>query len=81
MLKIDSLFIIKNPKGKFSFVGKIPTKLCQIVPATRSAILRGRAFEKAPGRMYMFKFPVFETEQEAIEFCKKHQVEYKLPTK
>jgi hypothetical protein len=63
------LHIIKNPAGTYSYVGSIPVSLGYEVPADRSAVMGGRSFRNAEGKLVEWEFPVFKTEQEAKDFA------------
>lgn len=64
------LHVIKFPSGKFGFVGSIPTALGQEVPASTAAVLGCRAHWNADKtELLEWKFPVFDTEQEARDFA------------
>ena len=60
--------VINNPAGTYSFVGTLPTVLAEMVPADKNAILGCRSFEHN-GQSMMWKWPVFETKQQAIDFA------------
>lgn len=80
MLNIKHTFVIKNPAGTYSYVGRIPVVLGNRIPATKSDIMGGRAYrynEDDPGNCYTWKFPVFPTRGEAVEFAAQRGVEVK----
>lgn len=63
------LHVIKNPAGTFSYVGSIPTDLGRQVPATTAAVMGQRAFRADDGSIVEWKFPVFATREEAVQFA------------
>jgi hypothetical protein len=63
------LHVLKNPAGTYSYVGSIPTALAEIVSADASAVMGGRAFRDEEGKTVMYKFPVFSTRAEAMDFA------------
>jgi hypothetical protein len=66
-----SLHIIQFPSGRFGYVGSIPTDLGEKVPADRAAILGCRSFrDPETGESMMWKFPSFDTLEEAIAHAK-----------
>lgn len=77
MLNIEVFYITKVPSGRFSFVGKIPTKICTKQKASKSDLVGGRWFLEN-GEYLSWKMPSFETLEEAIEHCKACDVEYSL---
>lgn len=82
MLQFTETHIIKCPTGKYAYVGKVPCCLGEIVPATNSDVMGGRAFknpDNPEGDLVTVKFPVFDTQDEAIEHCHKHDIEPRLP--
>lgn len=78
-MKMD-LHVISCPNG-YCFVGNIPVKLAQIVPATKSDVMGQRAFRDENGNLMTYRFPVFQTQQEAVDFAKSHSYEAKIPQK
>jgi hypothetical protein len=64
------LHIIKYPTGRYGYVGRIPTVLATQVPASTAAVMGQRSFYNDAGELVEWKFPVFDTEQEAIAFAK-----------
>jgi hypothetical protein len=62
------LHVIKNPAGTYSYVGSIPYVLGTVVKADRAAVLGNRTLNEraANGDIQMIKFPVFQTEAEAV---------------
>ena len=67
--------INKYPTGKFGYVGCIPTVLAEVVPADRPAILGNRAHRDDNGNIVMYKFPIFDTAQDARDFAVSRNVE------
>jgi hypothetical protein len=66
-----SLHINQFPSGRFGYVGSIPTDLGEKVPADRAAILGCRSFrDPETGESMMWKFPSFDTLEEAIAHAK-----------
>lgn len=63
------LHIIKFPSGRFGFVGEIPTALCYEVPATKAAIMGGRAVYNSEKECVELKAPSFETARAAFDFA------------
>ena len=63
------LCVIKNPVGTYSFAGSIPTVLGNEVLATRDDIRGQRWHKNDQGETVTWKFPVFETETDAIDFA------------
>ncbi|MHA1962824.1 MAG: hypothetical protein ACW99U_21755 [Candidatus Thorarchaeota archaeon] len=61
------LSIIKNPAGTYSYVGNIPTVLGNEVPATVDDVRGQRWHKNHHGDTMTWKFPVFATEQDAID--------------
>jgi len=69
------LYVIKNPKGTYSYAGKIPTSLGEKVKANQSDVAGGRAFwNDDKTKLLTVKFPTFETEQMAIDHAKAHGI-------
>ena len=64
------LHTIQYPTKKWGFVGSIPVALGEQVPATTSAVMGGRAFWNEKKELVEWKFPVFESQEAAIEFAK-----------
>lgn len=80
MFQFKHTFVIKNPAGTYSYVGRIPVVLGNQVPATVADIMGGRAHrynEDTPGDCYTWKFPNFPTRTEAVEFAAQRGVEVK----
>ena len=75
------LHVIKFPSGRFGYVGSIPTELGTEVPATKSALLGRRAHMDVNGNAVEWKFPAFDTEQEALDFAKSKGFEASVPRK
>lgn len=63
------LHVLKNPAGTYSYVGSIPVELAEVVPADRAATLGQRAFIDDNGKVMMYKFPVFQSLEEAVSFA------------
>ena len=66
------LHVIHNPAGTYSYVGSLPVTLARSVPATMSDTLGGRSFRGENGELCAYKFPVFQTEADAVAFAKSH---------
>jgi hypothetical protein len=71
---IAGIHILKNPKGTFHFVGRVPTELAFISSSddyVKTAILCGPGFarEKAELEGGTFKTRTFQTETEARDFA------------
>lgn len=66
------LHVFKNPAGTFSYVGSIPKSLAQLVPASDSDVMGGRAFSDDVGNILTYKFPTFKTREAAINFAETH---------
>lgn len=43
------LHIIDTPSGRYTYVGSVPPALCSIVPASKSDVMGGRAYESVDG--------------------------------
>lgn len=63
------LSVIKNPAGTYSYVGSIPTVLGTEVSATKSDIMGQRWHKNEAGETVTWKFPVFQSESEAIAYA------------
>jgi hypothetical protein len=63
------LHAMQFPSGKFGYVGSIPTALGIQVPATTAAVMGQRAFRNEAGEIVEWKFPVFDSLQEAVDFA------------
>ncbi len=63
------LHVIKFPSGRYGYVGSIPTVLGTEIPASRAAVMGCRSHTNAAGELVEWKFPVFDTEQEARDFA------------
>ena len=63
------LHVIKNPSGTYGFVGSLPIQLGNRVVASTSDIMAGRSLVDKFGLTYMIKYPVFETEVEAVNYA------------
>ncbi len=67
MFKNMGLHTIKCPTGKFAYVGSIPVALAEIVEASTSDVMGGRAWtDEATGKIVTTKFPVFDTNEAAV---------------
>ncbi|MDX1532674.1 MAG: hypothetical protein R3230_00550 [Nitrosopumilaceae archaeon] len=76
------LVIVDHPSGRYGYVGSIPTKLCEKIPATSAALIGGRAWKEDDGKYYEWKVPTFETKQEAIDFAESNGItNYDFPRK
>lgn len=62
------LHTIQYPTGRWGFVGTLPTDLATKVVATTSDVMGGRAFME-DGRPMTWKWPVFDTETDAVAFA------------
>lgn len=80
MFRNMGLHVIKNPAGTYSYVGSIPLDLATFVEPTTSDIMAGRTF-KVDGKIMTPKFPLFNTEQEAIAFAESKGHECKTPVR
>ncbi len=67
--------LIQFPSGRFGYVGSLPTVLATAVKATTSAVLGCRAYRGENGELLEWKFPTFETADEAIDFAKSKGVD------
>lgn len=65
------LHVMQFPSGRFGYRGSIPTALGTAIPASTSAILGCRSFRAENGDLMEWKFPTFDTEQEAKDFAEK----------
>lgn len=63
------LHVLKNPAGTYSYFGSVPVSLASIVPADRAAVLGQRAFFDVHGNLMMYKFPIFQSLEEAVSFA------------
>jgi hypothetical protein len=63
------LHVIKNPAGTWSYVGSIPTALAKAIPASTSAVMGQRSFRSENGEILEWRFPVFDTREEAVAFA------------
>lgn len=66
------LHVIQFPSKRFGFVGSIPTALGEIVPATTSDVMAGRAHRSPTGEILTIRFPTFDTESEALAHATAH---------
>lgn len=69
MFRNFGLHIIKFPSGRFGYVGSVPAALGTETPATRADVMGGRSHKNAKGDLVAWKFPVFDTEEEARAFA------------
>ena len=65
------LHIIETPNGRYAFVGNVPNKLGDIVPATKGDVLGQRAWKNEAGELVTRRFPSFETREEAFDYATK----------
>ena len=72
MLQNLPLCVILNPAGTYSYVGSIPRDLGQPAPASKSDVMGQRAYRGENGELLVTRFPVFKTEQDAIDHAAKH---------
>jgi hypothetical protein len=63
------LHVMKNPAGTYSYVGSLPVALAEVVPADREAVLGQRAFFDEARNLKMYKFPVFQSLEAALQFA------------
>ena len=56
------LAVIKNPKGRYQYVGSIPVELCNTHSPTIADIMAGRVYD---GIVYVSQ--TFRSEEQAIE--------------
>lgn len=66
--------IIKAPSGRFVFVGTLPTKLGDVIPATKSDALAGRAYVDDRGALVTVRFPAFDTVADAVAHAESRRV-------
>lgn len=59
-----------NLRSIYGYVGNIPVDLATATPATKSDVMGGRAMRDASGALVAPKFPVFDTQDGAIEFAR-----------
>lgn len=74
-----SLSVIEFPNGKFGYVGSVPLVLGSPIPASKSAIMGGRSYVAEDGNSYEWKFPNFDTQEEALTFARNKGFEPKTP--
>lgn len=60
------LHVIQAPSGRFIYVGTIPTVLGKMVPASDAAVYGQRAFRNDAGEIMEWKFPTFDTQEQAV---------------
>lgn len=70
MLSNLGLWVIKFPSGKYGFVGSMPLDLAEMVPATKSDVMGGRAIRNESGALVAPKFPAFADQAAAVEFAR-----------
>lgn len=58
--------VIKNPAGTYSYVGAVPGALAEIVPATYTDIIGGRAFSR-DGQTVAYHFQPRQSIQAAVD--------------
>lgn len=77
MLGNLGLHIIQYPTKLWGFVGSVPVDLCTEHPAQVSDILGCRTHTGPDGKPWVYKTPVFDTEEEARAFAasKGHEVQ------
>lgn len=61
------LYVILNPAGTYSYVGNLPRVLGVEADPTKSDVMGGRCYTKAPGVYKVTKFPTFPTAEAAIK--------------
>ena len=66
------LHIIDTPSGRYTFVGSVPTELCELRTATRADVLGGRAFKNSEGDAVAWTVPSFATMAEAMDHASEH---------
>ena len=69
------IHVTHNPAGTFSYVGTLPTVLATAKPATRADVMGCRSLLGPDGAQYAWKFPVFDTRQQAIDYAKSKGIE------
>lgn len=75
------LHIINFPSGNFGFVGSIPNVMCNIVTASKSDVLGGRAFYDQHGTLVTAKAPSFSNINDAVAHAEKFGFEWEtLPS-
>ncbi len=65
MFNFDRAFLQQYPTGRWGFAGRIPTALCDRVPASKSALFGGRAHEEN-GEWVEYKQKTWATREEAV---------------
>ena len=65
----NTLCVIKNPAGTYSYVGSIPRDLGKPVPATTSDVAGGRAFRGFNDELMVTRFPTFTSHSDAVQFA------------
>jgi hypothetical protein len=61
--------VIKFPSGRWGYVGNVPANLGDVVPASTSDVMGGRAHRNAAGELVTIKLRSFPTEPEARAFA------------
>lgn len=61
-------FILKTPRGNYTFVGAVPRELCDRREASTSDVMAGRAVREN-GELVYYRPKVFATELEARDFA------------
>ena len=74
MLGITTCHVNQAPSGVWTFVGSVPAELLRWVPASKSAVMGGRA-KMIGGKVMEWKIVNFPTEVEARAFAAEKGVE------
>ena len=69
-----SCHVIQFPSGRFGYVGSIPTNLGKEVPATTNDILGCRTHKNKQGESVVWKFPVFDSAEQALDYAESRGV-------
>lgn len=75
MFNFTGAHLLECPNGRFTFVGRVSHKLCEIIPADKSAIMGQRWFIDENGDAMEAKTRVFDTADEALAFAADVDVE------